>query len=293
MPGIPHYPTELIEAIIDHWHNDKQMLLNCSLVCSGWLDASRYHLFRRIRVRNERSDRNMQAFISFLEATPSVHSHIRDVSIRVYGPGALPTRPAEVRCIGPYAVDYLLRTLPHLHELTLENISWDRRLLAGPDGRAVDAWPPQPKPFGKLTLARVITEELLPARIFRLDDAIELFHAFSPLGALHIVNMHLEFDQLQRTFPEAFRLHEFYMRTNYTRLPEGPALDVIHTALAKDLRMVDMQCRSDEEAEAVGRFMRALGPSLEDLRLDFSDLTVLRAFSESRHRPPCHPLTAA
>jgi len=38
-------PQELIDAFIDHLHDDDKSLGNCGLVCKDWLPSSRFHLF--------------------------------------------------------------------------------------------------------------------------------------------------------------------------------------------------------------------------------------------------------
>ena len=44
-------PPELIDNIIDHFHDDPVNLHSCALVNSAWLPASRYHIFPRVSIR--------------------------------------------------------------------------------------------------------------------------------------------------------------------------------------------------------------------------------------------------
>lgn len=46
----PRLPTELFQIIIDHLHNDKRTLEQCTYVSQSWLAASRYHLISSIRI---------------------------------------------------------------------------------------------------------------------------------------------------------------------------------------------------------------------------------------------------
>ncbi|TFK32268.1 hypothetical protein BDQ12DRAFT_617414, partial [Crucibulum laeve] len=39
------FPRELIDMMIDFLHKDRQALKQCSLVCRGWVPATRYHLY--------------------------------------------------------------------------------------------------------------------------------------------------------------------------------------------------------------------------------------------------------
>jgi len=44
-------PQEMIDAIIDHLHNDKLTLKACSLVCTTWTHPARLHLFARLTLK--------------------------------------------------------------------------------------------------------------------------------------------------------------------------------------------------------------------------------------------------
>jgi hypothetical protein len=39
-------PTEVQDIVIDHLHDDRKILKQCSLVCRGWVFSSSFHLFR-------------------------------------------------------------------------------------------------------------------------------------------------------------------------------------------------------------------------------------------------------
>jgi hypothetical protein len=43
-------PPELIDAILDHLHDDKRALSACSLVHTTWTHTARYHLFADVRI---------------------------------------------------------------------------------------------------------------------------------------------------------------------------------------------------------------------------------------------------
>ncbi|RDX52401.1 hypothetical protein OH76DRAFT_1345210, partial [Lentinus brumalis] len=46
----PCFPPELIDEVIACVWPDTETLLSCALVCSGWLPAARYHLFRDVHL---------------------------------------------------------------------------------------------------------------------------------------------------------------------------------------------------------------------------------------------------
>ncbi|GJE97862.1 hypothetical protein PsYK624_140840 [Phanerochaete sordida] len=273
-------PTELTDAIIDHLHDDKPSLQNCALVSSAWLESSRYHLFYAVRVRGELPGRSFAEFLAFLAAAPHIRDTIRELTFRVNG--KIAAHPPATRCVGPHILATVLKTLPALRALALDNVSWDRNLIAGGDGRTVAAWPPAPRALGVLTLSRVVTEEFLAARIFRLNDAFEVLFAFAPLGTLRLLSMTLELNlrgPALPAFPPALRLGAYTVHANYARIPPAPVLDAIHATMARSLRAVDFAVRSDEEAAVLGNLLRVVGGTLEALALDMSDMTVLRAFN--------------
>ncbi|KAI1782851.1 hypothetical protein LXA43DRAFT_1137213 [Ganoderma leucocontextum] len=74
MPGKPRsrcliLPLELTDTIIDHLHDDRASLQACALVCSAWLDPSRYHLFRSLTISQYRL---LKSTVDFLISCPDV-----------------------------------------------------------------------------------------------------------------------------------------------------------------------------------------------------------------------------
>ena len=278
--SVPDLPAELTDAIIDHLHDDKPTLSKCSLVCNSWLDSSRYHLFHTIRVRGEHKTKNFAAFLAFINDTPHIRRYIQGVIFRFTG--ALAARSADIRRVGPYTLSFILETLPGIRSIVLDNISWDRTLTAGPDGRAVSSWPiTPPKELDTFTFSRVVTGDL---RVFCVNDVRELLASFSFIRVLNILSMTLELDvggPDVPIFPEHLQLEEMNVNSNYSRLPDAPMLDAIHHSMKRSLRRLSVACRNDEEAMVIGSILRIIGPALEELRLDHSDMMALRAFSKS------------
>lgn len=274
---LPDLPTELTDAIIDQLHDDRKALVNCSVVCRRWMKSSRYHLFDKVIVRGEKPGSGFTSFLAFLDATPVIHGYIRSLTFRVT---ANPTgKASELRSIGPYTLVFILKILPALRTLVFENITWNRHLLAGPDGHAID-WPPSPRPLDSFTLSHVVTDE---PRAFRLSNLVDLVWAFGPLRRLNLINLVVEFDSSTSVpqWPDYLHLEEFFVQSNYARVGDPSPLAPISEVLSKHLRKVDLACGSDDEAPLVGQLIRFVGPTLQELRLNMSDMTVLRAFSTS------------
>ena len=65
-------PPELVDAIIDHLHNDKRSLASCSLVCKDWRYSARYHLFANLTLKPTKANDP-----SLLKSAPKVIPFIR------------------------------------------------------------------------------------------------------------------------------------------------------------------------------------------------------------------------
>ncbi|CAL1710397.1 unnamed protein product [Somion occarium] len=58
-------PQEVVDYVVDFLHDDKLSLFHCALLSSAWLESSRYHLFRIIRIRIHSSHNIEQLLTSF------------------------------------------------------------------------------------------------------------------------------------------------------------------------------------------------------------------------------------
>ena len=51
----PYFPAEMLDHIVDHLHDAKDVLKNCSLVSKSWIPRTRWHLFANISFPTTRS----------------------------------------------------------------------------------------------------------------------------------------------------------------------------------------------------------------------------------------------
>jgi len=68
---------ELIDIIVDHTHNDRSTLLNCSLASRLFLSSSRFHLFERLHLQFPR----WAHFFDLLESPLSTIAHVRFIRL--------------------------------------------------------------------------------------------------------------------------------------------------------------------------------------------------------------------
>ena len=73
-------PNELMDRIIDHFHDDPQTQSACGLVCSGWTPSVRYHRFQDVYLEKDA----IPAFHRLLKASPVVASYVCSMSIDYY-----------------------------------------------------------------------------------------------------------------------------------------------------------------------------------------------------------------
>lgn len=73
----PSLPVELWEHIIDYLSNDQQSLSSCALVCKGWVDPARFHLFASIAIIGYVDYSERRSFL----ASPNIAPRIRRATI--------------------------------------------------------------------------------------------------------------------------------------------------------------------------------------------------------------------
>ncbi|KAI0791782.1 hypothetical protein C8Q75DRAFT_805386 [Abortiporus biennis] len=114
-------PQELVDNIVDHLHNDKTALLNCSHAARALLYPSHFHLFHDVTIDwwdnpKTQAQRDIEDFDRFLHTYPSTSVFIHSLEVKPdYGVGWL-----------TIDVDTLVSSvaaLPRLHTLSLSCVS--------------------------------------------------------------------------------------------------------------------------------------------------------------------------
>lgn len=104
---------ELYHNILSHFHSSKPTLSRCSLVCSAWLGACRYHLFFSVNLRPK--------LVQFLRGSPhasaTITPYIRDVAL---GGGWMSEQKEEFNDVVEF-----MTNLENIRKLHLETWSWD------------------------------------------------------------------------------------------------------------------------------------------------------------------------
>ncbi|TFK89048.1 hypothetical protein K466DRAFT_661882 [Polyporus arcularius HHB13444] len=108
-------PTELLDMILEETALETRKA--CSLVCRGWLDLSRTHLFKVIVVR---ADATFDAFLCFLRAHPHISIHIRKICL--YGPLGSGKPEAECPRVDPGTLVDISLCTPNVSYIELQAI---------------------------------------------------------------------------------------------------------------------------------------------------------------------------
>ncbi len=120
----PRLPPELTDRVIDHLHDDPTSLAACSLVCSAWLPAARFHHFREVTVVCD----NVHAFHELIRHPSSkVGSYVQTLKAECQSNTWNSRRCPDGPCFlqDPWTLSLVLASihrLPALRELRLRGI---------------------------------------------------------------------------------------------------------------------------------------------------------------------------
>ncbi|TFK82071.1 hypothetical protein K466DRAFT_590807 [Polyporus arcularius HHB13444] len=168
MSPAPILPPEIWDCVLDHLHDDKPSLRQCSLSARDWRPRAQHHLFRSIYIDWSTCD----AFTRLLQSNPSLGSHVANMEIE----GAFGFFSLD-RLHG-ITLDKWLRATPatlshllgNLTKLDLALITIDVELV-----RCV---------FGSLTTVTQLT--LYACALTSFDAFVELFFSYPNLKRLNI-----------------------------------------------------------------------------------------------------------
>lgn len=166
-------PQELVDVIIDQFHDDGATLLKCSLISRACCERSRHHIFRDIYITVTNLRDTIPTFISLLDPSRGISSSIQKLYITGYGPG--------IRKLDVGLVSRILGSLTCLRDLSLVDI------LFKPQAGHVRL------PFRSFRLSRLYihdTRAELPTHPRTHHPIYELFSLFSEVDDLTLFGEH-------------------------------------------------------------------------------------------------------
>lgn len=160
-------PQEIIDMIVDYFHDDKRSLVACSVVSSTWLPAARHHLFYTHRLDARRDGTGYAGAVSSFLEDPR-HFHVREL---VLSPGASPHPSSELQSD---ALRSLVTRSPQLHSLQLRQTGFNS-----------PPWPEQPT--DRLSLNRLSVNWGTMTTPSNSCSFVELLSSFSFIRELDVV----------------------------------------------------------------------------------------------------------
>ncbi|PCH44839.1 hypothetical protein WOLCODRAFT_145199 [Wolfiporia cocos MD-104 SS10] len=168
-------PQELCEDILDSLWDDQEALLACSLACRVWIPTTRAHLFRFVRLHDERDCIRLQELLRLsASAATNVAGYFSELSIK-FGGKSHDARSVEERMA--HWIPQLLPTLQSITSLEISCADWGYDFLTE-DARTC-----------LMTFSSIITTLRLSYVTFpTTDDLTGLIHAYPRLSKLQLVH---------------------------------------------------------------------------------------------------------
>lgn len=244
---MPRIPSEISDAIIDHLHADTPTLKLCALVCKRWLPSSRFHLFRAIALHPY----NYHKFFAAMESSEGTLAlYIRHLTLSEGTAGLIAGR----EWVEEPGVLSRLAKLPEVRTLRIEGMSWDelkdesRKHFAGGFPKLADLM----VRFTCFSSFKQLLEIICGHQHLTKLGLERVWCGGSPIGyPLHLIPpKHLQ----------SLHLMNYDNRIYLDWLATGEDIS--------SLRSVSVNLFLGQYP-STGRFLRALGPSLQRLQLGF------------------------
>lgn len=252
---LPSFPLEIIDQIVDHLHDDPPSLRACALTSRMLRPASQYHLFSSLKIS---SLQRLQDCVLLLQQNPKLTIYVRELHYYAKAEWQRGIHPTWINDVAPA----LSSRLQNICILSFDYVEW--------------GWP----------------QYALP------NELVEQVAQFRNVTELRLYSCHLgeyfNIDKLTTAFPSLSRLHLDLCKWLNFRINERPddlfnptlSLKSIHfgrlypqyilmqwlekTPSMTSLKDVSFNVIEEYELPFLGNFLRALGPSIERLRLGFN-----------------------
>jgi hypothetical protein len=172
---VPRLPPELCDMIVDHLHDNKAALANCTLVCRSWLRAARYHLFDSIYIHLERDLDALEHFLAYLRSRPSVRTYVKDICFD----GFIETQDPPDTLDSAF-LSSITELLPKVHTISLINCQWGK-----PKDTLDTSQPPKQISLRSLYINSFVAESE------NVRNKLRILRHFSHIGHLHLANVWL------------------------------------------------------------------------------------------------------
>lgn len=258
-PSIPHLAAELTDMIIDHLHDDKASLSNCSVVSRQWLDASQHHLFHTVRLVGVTSQWGVDSFLQLLERIPRLSQYVRTLEVlgdRWYSPH----QHIKASCLGPTHLAAFM-SFPCLRNLTFTSTVWDSDRVA--------QMPMLPCSLDTLTLSHFTS---FGSGAASLKDVLAVITPFSAISKLRLLRTNVTVDPIPNPI---LHLPSSMVRLQALSLGPVPRSSTLYSALSRirfcsTIQSVKIEMGDWSQASDIAVFMRDAAQNVMRLELDVS-----------------------
>ncbi|KAI0636457.1 hypothetical protein C8Q77DRAFT_1050271 [Trametes polyzona] len=254
-------PPELCDETIDYLWDDIDTLRACSLTCKAWLPASRFHLFRNVRLRH--AD-DVFRFRSLLSSAPGVAPCVRKLSLSADYNGATAEGAAQEDDTWVNSAASLLPLLNNISTLGLARVRWH---ALNDETRA--AFAGVCKSVRQLFLFEVSFEAS--------RDVVAFLSGFPALQELYFQAVSWKHDSPSpfdepnspQALTDAGRMQLSYLFLDPKSSPTLVTEWLLKHPEEQHLRTIQLCWRELENTKAVGDLLQASGSSLESLQVEF------------------------
>lgn len=254
-----------MDHIIDHIHDDRYSLRSCSLVNSGWLISSWFHLFESLHIKVKEKE-EIDVVLNTFNQPPRFHAYVRTLHLEGFdcGPyGVATSKIHEARIIHTYHI------FPSLQTYILDGLLLNRLYR---DSNAPKQAPgPTQRILPKLVLADVALERsqlviilssLRPIREIHFSCVTVWSLSTSPDNADTIPALGLQ----SATFEGCYSVASLTAASFFKRFPH---LKCDLTTLDIDILNVSSGgLPAEEQIRITASLIDEIGPQLTGLRLD-------------------------
>lgn len=264
-PMVPFLPSELIDSIVDHLHDDKETLRICSLVSHRWLPSCLFHLFHHLTYLALRGEGSFTPLIDFLDNGKHLRPRIRSLTLDGLNTQELCGRGQKSHGLSHPQLYRILCLLPALRSLELRKVSF-RNIMDWTEHERQQFQERDPPGFSIENLTLDSTGQVqhlrLSASPFELDG---IFSIFTSIGNLRMHNM--AFFPTEHHWPSGYQHSGSQVGPDSVYIDGCSALYLPFICLEKRPPPRSLTVRS-RDILSIGKYLRNVGCYLKDLDLD-------------------------
>jgi len=252
------FPVELTDMIIDFLHQDKASLAACTLVCVGWLNSSRYHLFASLVLDTHKIQKDEKELLEFLQSPSNLGYFVHEFRI---------TGRYRRTNLSMATLVLFTQRMPNLRILKLCHLEL-QPLYCGQPAMKI------PSPSEHQSLVSCLVQELWLIGVYWRVEIADLLHLTPALENLFIDRAVLQTERFE-TPP---RSSDLPLRSISLQSPTQPYSTMLSQISDRSslnhLTSLAIGSRCITDMPVIGRVILKARHSLKELRLDIGKMEV-------------------